>query len=100
VLALDIEPGFVEAYRNQDLFIDVDHDLTRNGFWLAGAKIGGFIRMRPSTLQAARAIDSRIDEAFIKRALRTSPGYCNTRYLRTLDWMSKNSFTEREYVLL
>ncbi len=100
VLALDIEPGFVEAYRNQDLFVDVDHDLSHNGFWLADARIGGFIRMRPTTLQAARVMDSRFDEAFVKKALRTSPGYCNTRYLRTIEWLVQNSFPEREYVLL
>jgi hypothetical protein len=100
VLALDIEPGFVEAYRNQDLLVDADHDLSRNGFWLADASVGGFIRMRRTTLRAARAIDPRVDEAFLKRAVRPSPAFVNARYLRTIEWLSENSCEEREYVLL
>jgi hypothetical protein len=100
VLALDVEPGFVEAYRKQDLLVDVDHDLARNGFWLADAPMGGFIRMRRTTLHAAQAIDRRIDEAFIKKTVRASPAYINARYLRTIEWLSQNSFGEREYVLL
>jgi hypothetical protein len=100
VLALDIEPGFIEVYKNEDLFVHVHDDLTRNGFWMAGVTIGGFIRMRRQTLEAARGMDPGLDEAFIKKAVRTSPAYAEARYLRTLEWLAQNGFGEREYALL
>ena len=100
VLALDIEPGFIEIYKDEDLFVRVHDDLTRNGFWLARLDIGGFVRMRRQSLQAARSIDPRIDESFIKDAVPTSPAYAGGRYLRTLEWLAHSSFGEREYALL
>jgi hypothetical protein len=100
VLALDIEPGLIEVYKDEDLFVEVHQELTRNGFWLSRVDIGGFIRKRRATLDAARCIDSRIDESFIKRAVRPSPAYCEARYLRTIEWLAQNNLSQHEYVLL
>src|SRR5581483_316890 len=100
MMALDIEPGFIEVYKNEDLFFDVHRDLTRNGFWLARLDIGRFIRMRRQSLDAARSIDPAIDEAFIKATVHGNPAYAEARYLRTLEWLAHHSFGEREYTLL
>ena len=46
VLAIDIEPGLIDAYIGEDLFVDAHRDLTQNGFWLSTLNIDGAVRMR------------------------------------------------------
>jgi FkbM family methyltransferase len=100
VMAIDTEPGLIDIYRNEDMFVDVHRELTRNGFWLSGMQTGGFVRMRRSTLEAVRRIDPKIDDVYVRRSVRTSPAYLEARYLRTLEWLAEKSLSQQEYKLL
>ena len=46
IMAVDTEPGLIDIYQREDLFVDVHRDLTTKGFWLSGMHTGGFVRMR------------------------------------------------------
>ena len=100
VMAIDTEPGLIDIYQREDMFVDVHRDLTKNGFWLSGMRTGGFVRMRRETLKAAHAINPKIDEQYIRTSVRSSPAYLEARYLRTLEWLAERSFSAREYILL
>lgn len=50
VLALDIEPGLIDAYQGEDLFVDAHRDLVKNGFWLSNLNVGGTAKIKKSTL--------------------------------------------------
>ena len=96
VLAVDVEPGLIDAYVGEDLFVDAHRDLTQNGFWLSNLNICGAIRMRRSNLEKM----ATLNEKSVASTVRTSPGWCEARYLRTIEWMDQRDFTNRDYVLL
>jgi len=100
VLAIDIEPGLIDAYVGEDLFVDAHKDLTRNGFWLSDLKICGAVRMRRSTLREIMASNEDINYDLVEKTIRKSPGWCEARYFRTMEWLSQGEFTQRDYVLL
>jgi hypothetical protein len=100
VLALDIEPGLIDAYLGEDLFVDAHRDLTRNGFWLSNLVVRGDTRLRRSTLKAITEFDPTMRESMIAALVKSSPGWCEARYLRTLESLATRHATGREYVLL
>jgi hypothetical protein len=100
VLAVDLEPGLIDAYRGEDLFVAAHEHLTQNGFWLSNLKVMGEVRMRRATLNKLREIHKDIDEQRIRRAVRPSPGWCEARYFRTLDWLLERRLGQREHGLL
>ena len=100
VLAVDIEPGLIDAYIGEDLFVDAHRYLTRNGFWLSDLKLGGSVRMRKLTLEKITCAYPNMNSAVIERAVRTSPAWCEARYLRTTEWLNQGGFAKEDYVLL
>jgi hypothetical protein len=99
VLALDIEPGLIDAYKGEDLFVDSHRYLVQNGFWVADLNVCGAVRVRPSSLNNVIA-DTSLHYAFADRALKKSPAWCETRYLRSLEWMADTSAAPDRYGLL
>ena len=99
VLALDIEPGLIDAYKGEDLFVDAHRHLVRNGFWAAGMNVCGAVRVRPDSLDAV-VPDKSIHYEFADRALKKSPAWCEARYFRTLEWMAATSAVPDRYRLL
>lgn len=100
LLAIDIEPGLIDAYQGEDLFIDAHRELTRAGFWLSECNVKGAIRMRRSTLEKLMTGDGNVTEKGVRHSFRKSPGWCEARYLRSLESMATEEYTPREYVLL
>ncbi len=100
VLAVDVEPGLIDAYVNEDLFVDVHSELIRNGFWLSNLDVQSTLRMRSTTLARIMADVCGIDEKLLMVAAKKSPAWCEARYLRTIDWLAQHSFGRREYALL
>lgn len=96
VLAVDIEPGLIDAYKGEDLFIDAHREITRQGFWLSNINIGGAVRMRHSTLEELESNSTRL----IELVQRPSPAYCEARYLRTVEWLIDNQLPAHRYILL
>ena len=100
LMAIDTEPGLVEIYQCEDLFVDVHRHLTRKGFWLSSMHTGGLIRMRRGTLEALRQKHPKIDDRYIRSATNVTPVYHEARYLRTLEWLAEHSMSQQEYLLL
>lgn len=100
VMAIDTEPGLIDIYQGEDLFVDVHRDLTSNGFWLSGMHTGGFVRMRRATLDLTQQANAKIDDRYIRSTVRTSPAYLEARYLRTLEWLAEKRLSQDEYILL
>jgi hypothetical protein len=82
LMAIDVEPGLIDAYRGEDLFADTHEHLCANGFWLSRLDVHGPVRMRDATLKALYGGESDRG-AFAQRHVRNSPGWCEARYLRT-----------------
>lgn len=99
VLALDIEPGLIDAYIGEDLFIDVHHDLLGQGFWLSRLDMHGTVRLSQSALKRTLAGVVGMNTSVVSRTVRTSPGWCEARYLRTVDTLDKGDYGSREYSL-
>lgn len=51
VLAVDIEPGLIDAYIGEDLFIEVHRNLVSQGFWLSNLNVCGSIRLKKLSLE-------------------------------------------------
>jgi hypothetical protein len=99
VLALDIEPGLIDAYRGEDLFVDAHKHLTANGFWLSRLAVNGAVRVRGDSLRAA--FPGEADPAVPGgQAIRTSPGWCEARYLRSLESMAGSGAARERYAML
>ena len=85
LLATDIEPGLIDSYRDEDLFIDAHRELLNRGFWLSELTIGRCIRLRPDTLRAVANRHPGLTATAMEKKLKSSPGWANARYMRTLD---------------
>jgi hypothetical protein len=100
VLAVDVEPGLIDAYVGEDHFVEAHADLMRQGFWLSNLELGAAVRLRPATLSIIQASAPEITGPGIERRHKKSPGWCEARYLRSLGAMESRAFTVREYALL
>jgi hypothetical protein len=99
VLALDVEPGLIDAYKGEDLFVDTHAALLKEGFWLSDLNLGKAVRVRESSLTAI-VPDKTHHSTFAKRAIKKTPAWCEARYLRTLESMQASRFGRSEYILL
>lgn len=100
VLAVDIEPGLMDAYLGEDLFVDAHQKLVRGGFWLSNLEVQGTARMSEPTVSHLLTNDPGLSREGLMQAIRTSPGWVNARYLRTLSSLATAQCDRRQYALL
>ena len=100
VLAVDIEPGLIDAYQGEDLFVDAHRELLRQGFWLSSLDVKGSVRMKRTTLQSMASHHPELKDTRVYQAVRPSPGWCEARYLRTLESLRERTADARDYALL
>jgi hypothetical protein len=100
VLAVDVEPGLIDAYQGEDLFVDTHRDLVQQGFWLSEATICGTQRVSQTALSHLLAHKTGITYNMIQWGVRTSPCWCEARYLRSIEWLTQHNLPQRAYVLL
>ncbi len=100
VLALDIEPGLIDAYIGEDLWIDAHRELTHSGFWLSHLDVRGAVRMRRENLPLLARYAQGVTDRQVEVAVRPSPGWGESRYLRTIDWLLQTGADERAFLLL
>ena len=100
VLAVDVEPGLIDAYMGEDLFVDTHKNLVQQGFWLSNLNVCGTARMKPSTLKQVEKLSQNIHKNNIIQSAKISPSWCEARYLRTIDWLQATNKDEREQYLL
>jgi len=98
VLVVDVEPGLIDAYVGEDLFSDVHGYLVGNGFWLSTIGLNGANRIKQSTIEEMNKRISNFHKSIQK--IKGSPGWCNARYLRTLEWLNEHSALNKDYILL
>src|SRR4029450_3725330 len=100
VFALYLEPGLIDAYLGEDLFVDAHKQLLKTGFWLSNLQVMGTVKMRHATLDRLKRFEAApaLDDAV--RALRVSPGWVNSRYLRSLPSLAHGDFGKRDYAVL
>lgn len=79
VLAIDIEPGLIDGYIGEDLFVDAHRYLTQNGFWLSDLNICGAVRMRRSTMREVMGASKKVNAS---KGVKESPAWCEARYLK------------------
>lgn len=100
VLAVDIEPGLIDAYQGEDLFVDAHRELTHQGFWLSSLEVKGTVRMKRATLEAVMTDHPDLRDTHLYQSVRPSPGWCEARYLRTLESLRTRNAGARDYALL
>jgi hypothetical protein len=100
VIAVDIEPGLIDAYIGEDLFVDSHKALLKEGFWLSSLDIKGTVRMKRDTLDKLSGSGYPLREIDVHKSVRLSPGWCEARYLRTLDSLVAEEKGQRDYILL
>jgi len=100
VLAVDIEPGLIDAYKGEDLFVDVHCELLKQGLWLSSLQIRGSVRMQRKTLRALNEYNLGLNDLHINRSVRSSPCWCEARYLRSIQSLKEQNANQREYALL
>jgi hypothetical protein len=100
VLAIDVEPGLIDAYVGEDLFVDAHKGLTGRGFWLSNLEVCGTVRMRSATVKEINAKNKDLDGPLIERTVRRTPGWVEARYLRTIKSLVQANAGKREFALL
>ncbi len=101
VLALDVEPGLIDAYVGEDLFVDAHRDLIQQGFWLSNLSVEGTPRVKTTTVSRLAALHKKsVSFGLLGKAVRNSPCWCEARYLRTAEWLVQTDSDPRDYVLL
>jgi hypothetical protein len=100
VLAIDVEPGLIDAYVGEDLFVDTHRGITREGFWLSNLEVQGAVRLRRETYYALSGSRKDTPGQPLERILKKSPAWCEARYLRTLKSLVSGDFGKREYLVL
>ena len=98
MLALDVEPGLIDAYAGEDFFATAHARLVRDGWWLSDARVLGTVRVRRTSVERLRA--HGVDETAIAASTRTSPGWVEARYLRTIEHLQRSGADARSYQLL
>lgn len=100
ILAVDVEPGLMDAYRGEDTFPKTHDYFVSHGFWLSSLKVCGTVRVRTSTLQALMKEQPGLDASILAARVRESPYWCETRYLRTLTHLKNHNEPRERYFLL
>ena len=100
VLAVDIEPGLIDAYKGEDLYVAAHQYLVESGFWLSRLDVKGSVRMRRATLDRIKSDGGGLADALVKRNVRRSPGWVNATYLAGIDRLIRSRAGRREYLLL
>jgi len=99
VLAIDMEPGLIDAYEGEDLFIDVHKEMIRQGFWLSHMNTKGSAKIRQKTIRKLLEVYN-INKNTLLKSIRESPGWVELRYLRSLDWLQENNKCKETYIKL
>jgi Methyltransferase FkbM domain len=88
LLAVDIEPGLIDAYKQEDLFPECHAWLKSNGFWMAEFACQTYAKIRPETVGRLEA-DGYSRKAMLAK-LHKSPTCVEGRYLREVSWLEKH----------
>ncbi|MBX3751772.1 MAG: FkbM family methyltransferase [Opitutaceae bacterium] len=81
VLAVEFEPGLIDAYEGEDKFWHTLRAMEEQPFWISDLQVCGTQRGEAELLR--RLLGPRA-ERWVRRLAPTAPGWVNVRYLRRL----------------
>jgi FkbM family methyltransferase len=93
VLAVEFEPGIINAYEGEDKLSSVLAAMDRPEFWLCDLDIRGTLRMSPD--EAGRLEEGR--SGLLSTVLRPAPGWGEMTYLNTFH--GSEPFSKRDWLL-
>jgi FkbM family methyltransferase len=93
VLAVEFEPGIIDAYEGEDKMSAVLAAMDRGDFWLSDLKLRGTLRMSPD--DAARLAGH--ESIRLSAVLPTAPGWGEMTYLNT--FRGSGPFSKRDWLL-
>lgn len=99
LLALDIEPGFVDFYEGENTFAEAHQALIADGFWLSRLEPQAYPRVSRATRRAL-ADAGRQDALDALDRLGRSPTAAEARYLRTTAHLERRGAGPRDWALL
>ncbi len=103
VVAFDIEPGFIDAYKNEALFPEMHTYMKEQGFWLSDLQYQAYPRTTPEEWDklVALAEANGQNAGFLIRKMKGAPTAAEALYLRDLNFMQKSSLASaRMYKVL
>ncbi len=81
VSVAEFEPGFIDAYQNEDKLHDLLRSMDSQPFWLASATIKGPRRISPAALDSVA--NSALSRKLVEFSMKPSPGWAELVYLRS-----------------
>ncbi len=101
VLAIDVEPGLIPFYEEENTFDQTHKTLIQEGFWLSNLNVQNFPRIMQRTRKALidKVLQQHPQLVDFDR-LPGSPTAIETRYLRTIEHLQSVNAELRDYVTL
>ncbi|QDC70740.1 hypothetical protein FIT72_04140 [Candidatus Methylopumilus universalis] len=93
ILAVEFEPGIINAYKGEDKLYEVLAYMQHKDFWISDMKIKGSHRIDQTVFKNFSFFKKR----FIDLYLTKSPGWCEISYLNSLQ---SSRASQREFLLL
>jgi hypothetical protein len=100
VQCVEVEPGLIDVYKGEDLFVEAHRDLIRQGFWLSDARVCGTARIRRSSIQHLRDLQPLFDADAATERCPTTPGWVEATYLRSIEHLEAHHAVPSDYCLL
>lgn len=96
VLVIETEPGFINAYQNEDKITDcLNFMKSRHNFFLSKFEVKGVLRIPEIAFN--NIFRSRLWRRIASRWLKNIPGWAEITYTNSLIWDEK--YSAREYIL-
>lgn len=99
LLAIDVEPGFLDFYEGENTFVEAHRVLVADGFWLSRLDLQTCPRVTRATRTAlVEAGDQEALDALTRVA--GSPTAAEARYLRSIPHLEQRGSPPRDWALL
>jgi hypothetical protein len=100
VLAVDVEPGLMDAYKGEDFFVDVHSTLIKSGFWISRCKVKGSVRLSRDSMASYLKGPFGDHAETAARTIRETPGWVEARYLRSPSTIMENGGDDGDFGVL
>ena len=77
IMAAELEPGILDAYKEEDKLFSVMQEMQKSGLWLSSMTVKG-------TQRLSSDYAGNFGKFISKRLIRTTPGWAEVTYLRSL----------------
>ena len=100
VLCVEVEPGLIDVYKGEDLFVDAHRSLTAQGFWLCDARVCGTARILQSSIEHLRRLQPWFDANLAAHRCPPTPGWVEGTYMRSIEHLARQRSPSNAYCLL